>query len=76
MITWSTLLLAIRIVFELVPDILSHIKEEQQKQLGRDEIAKAVVKRFKDVSKRAEDARAAARDDIANGVSRDRHQRD
>lgn len=68
---WSAIWLIAQVVFGLLPQILAAIKEEKQKQTGRDEIVKAVLGKFKDVSDRAEKARADARAKLDSGLSDD-----
>lgn len=73
---WSTFWLIAQIVFTLLPRILEAIKTEKDKQRGRDEILEAVLKRFEDVEKRAEDARTATSDDLVGGLPDPRFRRD
>ncbi len=72
----STFWLILRVVFGLLPQIIEMIDEEKDKQAGRDEVVRAVLKRLKNVSDRAKDARADARRDIDAGVRDDEFQRD
>lgn len=74
--SWATFWLILRVVFGLLPQIIEMIDEEKDKQAGRDEVVRAVLKRLKNVSDRAKDARADARRDIDAGVRDDEFQRD
>lgn len=73
---WSTFWLVIQIVFTLLPRVLEAIKEERNKQKGRDEVIEAVLNRFDDVEKRAEKARNDATDRLDDGLPDDRFRRD
>jgi hypothetical protein len=64
----STAWLIIQVALTLLPKIIAMVQEEKSKQVGRDEIVKAVLKRFEDVETRAKAARDAA---AANGVRDD-----
>lgn len=68
--------MVLKVVFTLLPEILKAIKEENQKQVGRDQVFQAVMKRFEDVNKRAEDARKSASNAVDNGLSDDEYRRD
>lgn len=76
MFSWSIFWLMVRVVFTLAPAIWNAIREEQQKQSGRDEIVKAVLERFRDVQKDAEKHRDDARARIDDGVRDDQFFRD
>lgn len=74
--SWSTTWLIIQIAFKLLPRILRAIRDEKQKQLGRDEIVQAVLDRFQDVEDRVGSARNTARNDIDAGLRNDKYKRD
>lgn len=72
----STAWLIIKVALALLPKIITMIEEEKHKQVGRDEIVDAVVKRFEDVEARAKAARDNAAANINNGVRNNQFQRD
>lgn len=72
----STAWLIIKVALALLPKIIAMIEEEKHKQVGRDEIVDAVVKRFEDVEARAKAARDNAAANINNGVRNNQFQRD
>lgn len=73
---WTTIFMVVRILFTLLPAIWNAIREEQQKQSGREETVKAVLERFKDVKQAAKEHRDAARDRVDSGMHDDRFRRD
>lgn len=72
----STAWLIIQVALTLLPKIISMVQEEQSRQTGRDQIVKAVLKRFEDVEARAKAARDAAASDLGRGVRDDEFKRD
>lgn len=63
----SVAIMTLKVLVGLISTIVIAVREEQQKQTGRDEIVKAVLKRFKDVAARAEKHRV----DAANRIDSD-----
>lgn len=72
----TTAWLIIQVMVSLIPKIVAMLEEEKSKQVGRDEIVKAVLKRFEDVEARAKAARDTAADNFDNGVRDNQFQRD